>query len=88
MSCGDQTKHTLEKIYPDICSYVNTVVSNKWCINHEEIFHPNKKIWTDLEIENFKATILKYTKENVMKINIFIKDPFAVKYKIVENASM
>ena len=87
-SCADQTKHTLENIYPNVCSAVNTAVSNNWCRNDEETFRPNNNIWTDTEIENFKKIILKYTKENIMKINIFIKDPFAIKYKIVENASM
>ena len=78
----------MENIYPDICTDVNTAVSNNWCRNEEETFLPNNNIWTDAEIENFKKLILKYTKDNIMKINIFIKDPFAIKYKIVENASM
>ena len=32
--------------------------------------------------------ILKYTRENILKVNIYIKEPFAKKYIMVEYASM
>ena len=86
MSCGDQTKQSLEVVYPNICSYVETTVNHNWC--SDQIFDQVYDVWNQTEIENFKQILLKYTKENIMKITIFIKDPFAVKYKIVQNASL
>ena len=40
------------------------------------------------EMSEFNDLILKYTKENILKINIYIKEPFARKYLMVEYASM
>ena len=40
------------------------------------------------EVSEFNELILKYTKENILKINIYIKEPFARKYLMVEYASM
>lgn len=37
--------------------------------------------------QTFQDMALKYTRENVLRIKLFFKEPFAVKYLIVENAS-
>ena len=44
--------------------------------------------WSPGELREFQALILKYTRENILKINIYIKEPFAKKYIMVEYASM
>ena len=41
----------------------------------------------DWRNKTFQDMALKYTKENVLKIKLFVKEPFAVKYRIMENAS-
>ena len=42
--------------------------------------------WTSEESNKFSKMILKYTRENSVQVNIYIKDPFAVKFLIEENA--
>ena len=85
-TCGDQTRLTLELRYPGICDDIDTVLSNNWC---DALFSvDSENIWPANKTNQFKSTILTYCQENIMKINIFIKDPFAVELKIVEHASL
>ena len=44
--------------------------------------------WSRAELTEFQDLVLKYTRENILKINIYIKEPFARKYIMVEYASM
>ena len=91
---------TLEMSYPNICRLVNTVLDNQWC---EDTFHiPDAGltdvhksgqikityIWNDTEKASFERLILKYAQDNIMKVNLFIKQPFAAKWIIEPHASM
>ena len=79
-SCDDQTRLTIEQVYPRICS----LVSQAPC--HQHMLGLNN--WSRAELFEFQDLILKYTRENILKINIYIKEPFAKKYIVVEYASM
>ena len=84
-SCQDQTKITLELAYPNICADVSIVLSRQAC---DTKYKPNLiKQWDHNKTAEFSDLILKYTQENIVVVNIYIKDPFAVKYVIDENAS-
>ena len=51
------------------------------------VYNPSLiKQWDGNKTTEFSNLILKYTQENIY-IYIYIKDPFAVKYLIDENAS-
>ena len=84
-SCEDQTRLTIEQVYPNICHMVNDYLSRTACHTglHKIGLSLNKTDMTE-----FNDLILKYTKENILKINIYIKEPFARKYLMVEYASM
>ena len=86
-SCSDQSRLTLELVYPGICTLVSAVLESKACPN---TFLPQRVLpaWNSSTITMFKHLILKYTEENIIKVNIYIKDPFAKKYMMVEHASM
>ena len=43
--------------------------------------------WTNTERAKFAKIILRYTQENYALVNIFIKDPFALKILIQPNAA-
>ena len=84
-ACQDQTKVTLELVYPGICELVGTVQSHNAC---DSEYKPEMITeWKNEESKKFSRMILKYTKENIVQVNIYIKDPFAVKFLIKENAS-
>ena len=84
-SFQEQTKITLELAYPNICTDVAIVLSSQACNTK---YKPNLiKQWDDNKTTKFSTLILKYTQENIVLVNIYIKDPFAVKYVIDENAS-
>ena len=72
-------------VYPNICLLIDVVLNYNAC-NYEFILE-NIIEWKSNEIQNFSELILKYTKENIVKANIYIKDPFAVKYLIESTAS-
>jgi hypothetical protein len=85
LSCQDQTKITLELAYPNICTDVAIVLSSQACNTK---YKPNLiKQWNNNKTTEFSNLILKYTQENIVLVNIYIKDPFEVKYRIEENAS-
>ena len=72
-------------VYPNICLLIDVVLNYKACGYK---FIPEKITeWKSDEIQNFSELILKYTKENIVRANIYIKDPFAVKYLIESTAS-
>ena len=84
-SCQDQTRFTIEQVYPRIYHLVSSYLSRTGChtgLGRIGVGH-NKT-----EVSEFNELILKYTKENILKINIYIKEPFARKYLMVEYASM
>ena len=76
-SCEDQTRLTIEQVYPRICQLVTRASPCSGLDN-----------WSPGELREFQDLILKYTRENILKINIYIKEPFAKKYIMVEYASM
>ena len=80
-SCDDQTRLTIEQVYPRICQLVGRA-----SVCHKQIGGANN--WSQAELSVFQDLILKYTRENILKINIYIKEPFAKKYIMVEYASM
>ena len=80
----DERKTTLELAYPSICQQIITVKNYNAC---EEIYRPKKVTeWTNEQKENFAKTVLRYTQENIVMVNIFMKDPFAQKILIQANA--
>ena len=79
-SCEDQTRLTIEQVYPRLCALVRRAIC------HNQRLEVNN--WSRGELTEFQALILKYTKENILKVNIYIKEPFAKKYIMVEYASM
>ena len=81
-SCEDQTRLTIEQVYPRICQLVSRATT---C--HKQIESRDNN-WSRAELTEFQDLILKYTRENILKINIYIKEPFAKKYIMVEYASM
>ena len=84
-TCQDQAKVTLELVYPRICELVAIVHSHNAC---DSEYKPEMiPQWKNGESNKFSDLILKYTKENIVQVNIYIKDPFAVKFLIEENAS-
>ena len=44
--------------------------------------------WSAAEKEDFEKLILRYAQENIMKVKLFIKQPFAAKWIIEPHASM
>ena len=82
-ACQDERKTTLELAYPSICQQIITVKNYNAC---EEIFKPEKVTeWTNEQKEKFAKTVLRYTQENIVMVNIFMKDPFAQKILIQAN---
>ena len=90
---------TLELSYPNICRLVNTVLANEWCEDTFKITEADRggqsggdiKItytWSAAEKEDFEKLILRYAQENIMKVKLFIKHPFAAKWVIEPHASM
>ena len=85
LACQDQRNVTLEMVYPNICLLIDVVLNYKACGYK---FIPEKIIeWKSDEIQNCSELILKNTTENIVKANIYIKDPFAAKYLIESTAS-
>ena len=83
-ACKDQTRDTIEVAYPQICQLVETVQNNDAC---NPKYNPEKiKGWQNGEDDKFSNLILRYTTENIVLVNIYMKDPFAIKYRIDENA--
>ena len=82
-SCADQTSLTIEQVYPRMCHLVHSYLAGAPC--HRRTRNVRLK---QSEMSEFNDLILKYTKENILKINIYIKEPFARKYLMVEYASM
>ena len=80
-SCADQTRLTIEQVYPRICQLVRRATAS-----HREILGATN--WSRAELSELQDLILKYTRENILKVNIYIKEPFAKKYIMVEYASM
>ena len=78
-SCEEQQKKTIEMAYPGICELVQS--ANKADVWN---FGPDAKE----EIKTLRRIVLRYTKENVLKVKLYIREPYAVKYKILQNASM
>ena len=82
---------TLELSYPKICRLVNTVLANEWC---EDTFNTADRdiqityTWSAAEKKDFEKLILRYAQENIMKVKLFIKQPFAAKWIIEPHASM
>ena len=84
-ACHDQTKDTLELVYPRICELVAVVLDHNACDSEFKQEMINQ--WTNEESSKFSNMILRYTRENIVQVNIYIKDLFAVKFLIEENAS-
>ena len=84
-ACRDQTKDTLELVYPGICNLITIVQSHNAC--HSKYKPERITKWKNGESKEFSDLILRYTTENIVQVNIFIKDPFAIKFLIEENAS-
>lgn len=84
LACQDERKDTMEVVYPRICENIHIVQSNNACAIE---FNPiNITDWTKEQQREFSHLILKYTKENILMVNIYMKDPFAVKYIIEANS--
>ena len=84
-ACQDERRITLELVYPIICQQISTVHNYSAC---EEKYKPEKITeWTNKQKENFVKTVLRYTQENIILVNIFMKDPFALKILIQANAA-
>ena len=84
---------TLELSYPNICRLVNTVLANGWCEDTFNIADADRggqsgDTWSAAEKEDFEKLILRYAQENIMKVKLFIKQPFAAKWIIEPHASM
>ena len=89
---------TLELSYPNICRLVNTVLANEWCEDTLNIADGDRGsqsgdiqityTWSAAEKEDFEKLILRYAQENIMKVKLFIKQPFAAKWIIEPHASM
>ena len=90
---------TLELSYPNICRLVNTVLANEWCEDTFNIADADRGgqsggdvqityTWSAAEKEDFEKLILRYAQENIMKVKLFIKQPFAAKWIIEPHASM
>ena len=84
-ACQDQTKDTLELVYPRICNLITIVQNHNAC--HSKYKPDRITKWKNGESKEFSDLILRYTTENIVQVNIYIKDPFAVKFLIEENAS-
>ena len=82
-ACKHHTKATLEVAYPNVCKEVNKVLSNNSCENK---FNPDI-VSKPFNAQDFEALILRYAKENIVVISVYIKDPFATKIMIDENSS-
>ena len=82
-SCADQTSLTIEQVYPRMCHLVHSYLAGAPCRQRTGNIRLKQS-----EMSEFNDLILKYTKENILKINIYIKEPFARKYLMVEYASM
>ena len=84
-ACEDERMVTLELVYPSICHQIRTVQKYNAC---QEIYRPGQiSEWSSEERKEFSETIFRYTRENIALVNIFIKDPFAVKILIQAKAS-
>ena len=84
-ACHDERRTTLNLVYPNICEGIETVMKNDACM---DTYTPEKITkWTNKKGTEFSELILRYARENIVKVNIYIKDPFAVKFLIEANAS-
>ena len=67
-------RQSLEKRFPGLCDDINGVMENgDNCVDRW-----NKKGLGDSKerIDIFQATILRYMKENIALINVYIKEPY------------
>ena len=78
-SCNGDRRDSLTEDYPGICDNVLAVENSVTTCPID-----SKKITTEL-----KKSIVNYAKENIARVNIFLKDPFVKRYireeKITEN---
>ena len=82
-ACHHQTRVTLEVAYPNICKMSAKVLRNKACeTKFKADFVPKP-----FDTVEFEMLVLKYTEENIALVNVYIKDPFAVKILIDESSS-
>ena len=83
-ACHDQAKEILEVFYPQICQLVEMVQKSDACNPN---YRPSMiKGWGKEKDDEFSNLIFRYTRENIVVIDIYMKDPFAVKFLIDENA--
>ena len=84
-SCKTEIRVTLELAYPNICSDIETIHKYESCKSR---FRPESITeWNKEKADEFAQMIFKYTQENIIPVNIYLKDPFAIRYLIDENAS-
>ena len=84
IACLDQTRDIIEVFYPNICKLVETVLINDAC---KPNYRPTMiKEWGNDTDEEFANLILRYTQDNIVLVDIYMKDPFAVKFLIDEYA--
>ena len=75
-STGERRK-ALENRFPRICEKVSQVLSNKAC---EKLYTPDKiPTWDNGIKDEFSATILSYTRQNVALVTVFMDKPYCVK---------
>ena len=82
---------TLELSYPNICSLVSTVLASQGCevtLDIADADRGGQVNWSAAQKQDFEKLILRYAQENIMKVNLFIKQPFAAKWVIEPHASM
>ena len=68
--------------YPDLCQMLDKVIVEN--PGYSMDWFPGNVT----EQQQLTKIVLKYTQENILKLKLYIKDPFAVKYRILQNASM
>ena len=71
-----------EAWYPNICESIRIVLDAEAC---DDYMDQDKLDWPQDNITSFKNLIMKYTKENMVLANIYMKEPFAHKLLVIED---
>ncbi|XP_023327060.1 uncharacterized protein LOC111700406 [Eurytemora carolleeae] len=88
-TCADfSRKYTVEKIYPNICAGVKQAMDTGACSSTiREPYNGTKYSSDPEESDQFKDTIVKYMRENIAVINVFIREPYILEISSDEQFS-
>ena len=76
-SCKNDRRPSLDNVYPGMCNDFNDIIKNEVTCPFD---FKSRKIERK-EFSKLKSWTVDYARNNIAKVNIFLKDPFVQKYQ-------